>query len=290
MTLKPTIGAHISVAGGLDKAVERAKKIDAECMQIFAGSPRRYEVSLLPKEKQKKYKKELQESGMFPIYIHASYLINLASDDEIIYKKSFQSLLNTLRFCDFIDGEGVVYHPGSPKKGNKEEAVKREIKAIKEMIEVFTGKSLIFLENTAGDKKIGTDPDEIGFILKQVGSEKLKVCIDTAHSFQSGNIEEFEQNQIEKWVAWWEKKVGIENIHLLHINDSRTKQGSRNDKHANIGEGYIGRKGFLNLMKNKKLSNIPWILEVPGFDGKGPDKKNVQILRKIREEKDNLLF
>ncbi len=281
----PQIGAHVSIKGGLVNAVKRAKDINVDCMQIFAGSPRKYDISFPKKEEEKKYKEEIEKSNISSVYIHASYLLNLASDNYIIRKKSIENIKKTLLFGDIIGASGVVYHPGSPKGKLKDEAIEREIESILNVLEVPSNTSLI-IENTAGKKKIGTDPNEIGYIFKNVNSSRLMACIDVAHSFESGNIENFTEKEIEKWLLWWDNEVGIKNISLLHVNDSLTKSNSLVDRHANIGKGEIGLIGFVNLMKNEKLRRVPWILEVPGIDGNGPDKENVIILKKIREKGD----
>ncbi len=281
---KPKIGAHISIAGGILKGIERASEMEVECMQIFASTPRRYEISF-PKEAEiKKIKEKLSFLKDFPIYIHANYLLNLASEDKIIYEKSLESLENTLNFSSMIEAEGVVYHPGSPKGGDKNNAIEREADSIKKILRRTDNKSFLFIENTAGKKKIGVNPKEVGLIFNYVKSSRLKVCIDTAHSLESGNIEKFTEDNIEKWLDEWNKEINLENVGLFHINDSLTDFNSEHDRHENIGEGYIGLEGFKKLMKIKKIRNIPWIIEVPGFDGKGPDKKNIDILKKIRRE------
>ncbi len=278
----PKIGAHISVAGGLFTSTKRAKEMGAECIQIFAGSPRRYDVFFPKEEEVEKYKKEVLQQKISSVFIHASYLINLASEDLEIIKKSLKCLKETLIFSEIIGAEGVVYHPGSPKGKDKKEAIKREVKNILEVLKETPQDSKIIIENTAGKKKIGTGPEEIGFIFKEVNSKRLRVCIDTAHAFESGNITSFSEEEIKEWLSSWNKEVGVENIALFHINDSITKANSQHDRHANIGEGEIGLDGFKNLMKQKNARQAPWILEVPGFDGKGPDKKNIDILKKIR--------
>ena len=277
---KPKIGGHVSVAGGLEKLTERATAIGAECVQIFTGSPRRYEVKKINKKEVEGYKKN--RGQISPVYIHASYLINLASEDENIKKKSIKSLKEAINYANYIDAEGVVYHPGSPRGGLREKALEREIRAVIEILEK-TEKGNLIIENTAGLKKIGTTPEEIGGILKKVNSKRLKVCIDTAHSIESGIIDSFSSENIEKWILRWKREVGLRNISLLHINDSLTGAGSHHDRHANIGEGFIGINGFKNLMKFKEFKNIPWILEVPGFNNEGPDKKNIDILKNIRK-------
>jgi deoxyribonuclease IV len=278
----PKIGAHVSAAGGLSETLKRGLSIGAECLQIFAGSPRRYEVGEISYEEGLEYQCQAEKMKLFPIYIHASYLLNLASEEDLLVQKSKKNLIDNLIYSSKIGSRGVVYHPGSPKGGSKEDAIKREIEGIKDILSQTPKNSFLIVENTAGEKKIGTDPEEIGIIFKEVGSKRLKVCIDTAHSLESGNIIEFSKKGIKDWITWWGKDVGLENIELFHINDSLTKPGSRHDRHANIGEGYIGLKGFKELMNFQEINHIPWVLEVPGFDGGGPDKKNIDILRGTR--------
>jgi deoxyribonuclease-4 len=276
------IGAHISSAGGLSKIPRRAKEIGAECIQIFAGSPRRYDIFFPRQEEIEKYRQEIKENEIDPVYIHASYLLNLASEDSAILEKSLENLKKTMEFSFLIKADGVVYHPGSPKGKDKEEAVEREIVSIIKVLEETPEETFLVIENTAGKKKIGTNPDEIGYIFKKVNSLRLKVCVDTAHSFESGNIKDFNKKNLEEWISWWDSKVGVDNIALFHINDSLTDFESQHDRHGNIGEGFIGEKGFQEMTTLKEIKNIPWILEVPGFDGKGPDKENIDILNKIR--------
>ena len=281
MMEKIKIGAHISVAGGISKGVERGKEIEVDCMQIFAGSPRRYEVTFPSEKETEKYRKNISESGISPVYIHASYLLNLASENDEILQKSLRSLKETLNFSDFIGAEGVIYHPGSPKGGSKKEAIKREVKSILKILRETPKGTLLIIENTAGKKKIGTTPEEVGKIFRAVNSSRLRVCIDTAHSLESGNISEFSDKKIRSWLKEWDREVGLKNLSLFHINDSLTTFSSQHDRHANIGEGYIGKEGFKNLSRCKELPKVPWILEVPGFDDKGPDKKNVDIIKKL---------
>ncbi len=286
---KPLIGAHISSSGGILKIPKRAKEIGAECIQIFAGSPKRYDVRIPEKESIDKYREELEKNGISLVYIHASYLLNLASEKSELKRKSIESLKNTLYFSSAIGAKGVVYHPGSPKGKDKEKAIFREIKSLEEVILDTPESSTVFIENTAGKKKIGTTQEEIGFIVHKINSPRVKVCIDTAHSFEAGLIEDFEKNNILFWLKEWKKKINLHDIGLLHINDSLTKFNSQHDRHANIGLGEIGLKGFKNLMEVDELLNIPWIIEVPGFENEGPDKKNVDILKKIRKEKNNFV-
>jgi deoxyribonuclease IV len=276
------IGAHISAAGGISNVPRRAKEIGAECVQIFAGSPRRYDIFFPKEEELKKYKEEVEKNKISPVYIHASYLLNLASEDTTLIEKSIENLKKTMQFSFLIKADGVVYHPGSPKGKDKEEAIEREILNIIKILKETPEETVLVIENTAGKKKIGTNPDEVGYIFKKVNSPRLKVCVDTAHSFESGNIKNFNKKEIGEWLSWWDEKVGLQNIALFHINDSLTDFESQHDRHGNIGEGFIGKKGFQEMATFQEIKNTPWILEVPGFDGKGPDKKNIDILKEIR--------
>ncbi len=282
MIQKPKIGAHISTAVNFNDSVKRAKAVGAECMQIFVGSPRRYEVKNIDNKTADEFQRLIQLEEIGPVFIHASYLINLSSEDHIIRKKSVTSLVESLKVAEKIGSKGVIYHPGSPKGGNKEKAIEREITSLKEVLEKTPKNTIIFIENTAGIKKIGSNEEEVGYILKELKVENAKVCIDTAHALEAGNIKDFSKESIGDWILRWSKEVSLNNISVLHINDSLTAFNSHRDRHANIGEGFIKEEGFVNLMSFKETRDMPWILEVPGFDNSGPDKKNIDILKKIR--------
>ncbi len=263
------------------KIIERAKEMGAECAQIFGGSPRRYEVPKIEKREAEEFRAILTRENISPLFIHASYLLNLASEDEVLRKKSIESLVNSLRFAENLGAKGVIYHPGSPKGGDKKKAIEREAISAKEVLSLYKGSSLLVLENTAGKKKIGTNPDEVGELMKKISSSRTAVCVDTAHSFESGNIKNFSEGGVKEWVNWWDESIGLNKVVALHINDSKTKNSSENDRHENIGNGFIGIEGFVSIARNGAFQDIPWILEVPGFDGKGPDKKNIEILKSI---------
>lgn len=267
---RPKIGAHVSVAGGVKEGVRRAKEIEAECMQIFAGTPRRYDVKI----------PEKTELDINPVFIHAPYLLNLASEDIVLRQKSSKCLYENLLYADAVGAFAVVYHPGSPKGGSKEVAIEREADSIKEVLEKYKGNALLLLENTAGEKKIGTTPSEMGLLVEKISRKNIGVCIDTAHSFQAGVVD-FTEDGVNKWAKEWDDYVGLSRVFVLHVNDSITEKGSQHDRHANIGEGLIGKEGFSILANSGHFSHIPWIIETPGFDGSGPDKKNIDILKSL---------
>ena len=274
------IGAHVSAAGGLHKAIKNAQKIGANTIQIFGSSPRQWTVKL-PDEKQiNLFKEEIKKSGITPIFIHAPYLVNIATPDDVIRDKSIDNLIGQMKIAELIEAEGVVFHIGTRKDLEIKDALKKCSEAIKIILKKVPGKSKILIENNAGEgKKVGTTPEEIGIIIKQVKSDRVGICIDTAHSFESGIIDEYTPQKVKSFFDTWGKEVGKNKIVVLHINDSKTLAHSHHDRHENIGQGHIGLKGFQNLAKDKRVNNIPWILEVPGFTNEGPDKKNINLLK-----------
>lgn len=278
----PKIGAHVSVAGGLRKAIENAEKIGAETIQIFGSSPRQWNVKLPNKKDVRLFKEKIKESGLGPIFIHAPYLVNIATPDNEIRKKSIHNLIGQMKIAKLIEAEGVIFHIGTKKDLSEKEALKKCSGALKIILRKVPGESKLIIENNAGEgNKVGTTPKEIGEIIKQVNSSRLGVCIDTAHALGAGIIKEYTSRKLKKFFDEWEKEIGKNKIAAFHINDSKTPAGSHRDRHENIGEGHIGLTGFKNLAKEKRASKLPWIIEVPGFDKEGPDRKNIDLLKSL---------
>lgn len=275
----PLIGAHVSTAGGLFKAIENAERIGADCIQIFGASPRQWQARLPSEEEIKKYREHLHNSNVKEVYLHAAYLVNLASPNEELRKKSIQSLVAHLKIAATIGSQGLIFHIGSGKELPKEEALAKVVEAIRVILKSAPGADLIIENAAGGGQKIGSNADEIGKIIEEVKSPRLKVCFDTAHAYEAGIVEAYTPENIKRLLNELDAKIGLGKIVALHVNDSKTKFNSHHDRHENIGEGYIGLAGFQNLAKEKRLQNKAWILEVPGFDGGGPDKKNIDILR-----------
>ena len=276
------IGAHVSAAGGLCKSIENAQKIGANTIQIFGSSPRQWVVKLPEKKQVDLFREKIKKSNIGPIFIHAPYLVNIATSDNVIRNKSIDNLIGQMQIAELIGAEGVIFHIGTRKDLEINDALKKCAEAMKIIFNKVPGKSKLLIENNAGEgKKVGTTPEEIGTILKQVKSKRTGVCIDTAHSYESGIIDEYTPKKIKTFFDIWEKKVGKNKIIVLHINDSKTLAHSHHDRHENVGEGYIGIKGFQNLAKDERVKNIPWILEVPGFNNEGPDKKNIELLKSL---------
>lgn len=280
------VGAHVSTAGGLHKAFERARAIGADCIQIFGSTPRSFAVKLPSQAEAELFKKTRKEAGIGPVYLHAPYLINLATPDKTLLKRSTALLTAHLKIADIIGAEGLIFHIGSTLgKLDQEEAERQVAAAMKAAMKGSAGRSALVIENASGGGgKVGAMPEEIGRIMEIVDSTRVKVCIDTAHAFEAGLIARYDDENVERFADEWRRQVGFENIVALHANDSKTPFDSKNDRHENIGQGHIGLAGFKALARNKHFREKPWILEVPGFGNDGPDKRNVDILKKCFEK------
>lgn len=281
MSARPKIGAHVSASGGLWRAPENARAIGAECFQIFGASPRVWKAALPVQRTVSRFTSLLKECSLDAFYLHASYLVNLASADRELARKSAENLHTHFEIANLLNARGLIFHLGSSKAGSRSTLLKQEAEAIGVIIKSTPGPSALIMENTAGGgDKLGSVED-IAFLYETVNSSRLKVCLDTAHAFESGLIRTYNVGEIAEFFKKWDGAVGLKNIPVLHINDSKTPAGSRSDRHENIGEGAIGLAGFRALAQNTSARSADWILEVPGFDGVGPDEKNIDILKRL---------
>ncbi len=276
---RPLLGAHVSAAGGLWNAIDNGEKIGAECIQIFGASPRSYGAPLPSPEIVSKFKARLKESSIKSVFQHGAYLPNLGTVDPVAMKRSIGNVTAHLQIANLIGAIGVNFHVGSPNGDAREPALERAASAMKEILKNVKGDAFLIMENSGSIKKIGGTIAELEWLFKAVNDSRVKICIDTAHSFESGLIESYIPKNITKFFDAWDAAVGLENVVCLHVNDSKTAYNSQNDKHENLGQGQIGLGGFRALAQEKRLAHMSWFLEVPGFDDMGPDKKNMDLLK-----------
>jgi deoxyribonuclease-4 len=215
----------------------------------------------------------LQKSSVRAVYLHAAYLVNLASPKKDIWEKSVHNLTGHLQIAEMLGANGLIFHTGSG-------TVENLVRGMKEVLKKSSGNSQLIMETSSGGgEKIGDELDELAEVFHAVNSPRVKICFDTAHAFAAGMIEGYERGQIKKFFDEFEKKIGLENLVAIHANDSQAPANSKKDRHENLGRGHIGLAGFQNLAKEKRLHHAAWLLEVPGFAGEGPDKENLEILR-----------
>ena len=277
------IGAHVSTAGGISKAIPRAQEIGCEAIQIFGSSPQSWAFKPVSDAEKEAYRQGLSEAGLGPVFLHAIYLINLGTPDPAILGKGVRSLIDHMGLAADIGADGLIFHPGSHKGAGYEAILPQIVKAIKEVLDHSPEGPYLVVENMAGmGQHIGARFQELGGILEKVDSPRLRVCLDSQHTFAAG-YDLSTAKGIETTIAEFDELVGLENLVAVHANDSKRVLGSGVDRHDNIGEGFIGEEGFEIIMGNPAFRDVPFFLEVPGFEGKGPDSQNIQILKNIRQ-------
>lgn len=280
-------GAHISIAGGIEKAPERAHEIGGECFQMFSRSPHGGKSLELTEDRINSFKKNCRKYNLKNYYIHTPYYINLASANNRIYHGSVSAIKKELETADLLGAKGVITHLGSAKELGEKEA--RE-KLVKGLVKVFNppnppcqGGTILLLEITAGAGNImGDSFEEIAYFIKEtekkVSKNKLGVCFDTAHAFASG-YDLRDEKTVRETFNKFDKIIGLERLKLIHCNDSKVDLNSHIDRHENIGCGKIGTEGFRALVNEPRLQDLDFVLETPG----GKQIEDLEVLRELKK-------
>ena len=275
------IGAHVSTSGHLYEAIPRAQAIGCECLQIFVGSPRQWRLVHYPTEDVAEFRRRRAAAGLDPLVAHAAYLINLASPDPALHRRSVDALIHSLEGMDALRGLGVVTHIGSARGTSWPEARMRIARALRTALSA-SSRAMILLEGSAGGA-IGGTFAELGEILDAAGgSRRLGICLDTAHLFAAG-WDVRTPAGVAAVVGAFDRAIGLRRLRVLHLNDSKGALGSHLDRHENIGEGLIGRAGFRAVFAHPALGGLPGLMETPGFAHAGPDRRNMLRLRRLRD-------
>ncbi len=276
------LGAHVSSRAPFGETIDRAKELGCETMQIFLNLPQRWAPVSIPDDEIKKFIEANKEAKIDPIIIHSIYLINLASSNPFFYESSIRSLIDDMKKAKQIGASGVNFHVGSTKGKDFSDVLNKVVLACRNILSAVPDGPDLVLENSAGAGNIiGGKFNELGQIIKATKSDRVKICLDTAHAFSSGyNVATLEG--LDETIEEFEKEIGIDQLACLHLNDSMVPWGSNKDRHANIGEGYIGIKGIKNIVNHKKLKNIPGIIEPPSLKGKS-NIDNIKVLRGLCE-------
>lgn len=278
---KLKVGAHVSISGGIEKAIERQKDIGGNCGQIFAGSPRTWKVSSYNDEESQGFRENMKDSNQTPYTIHSTYLVNLATPKDDLFEKSINCLQSELDAAQKLGVKYVVFHPGAHTGSGRETGISRVAEGIDEL-DIPKDVTLL-LENTAGKgTTIGKSFGDLREIINQsdTDDEKLGVCIDTCHAHAAG-YELKEKQGFEDMIQELEEDLGLNMLKLLHLNDSKDPKGSEKDNHQHIGEGNIGKKGFENIVNHQKLEDKPMVLETPVTEDKGY-KENIQVIKSLK--------
>ena len=274
------VGVHVSIAGSLVKAVERAHELGCDTFQIFSRNPRGWGFKDILSDDAALFRSNLEKSGIYPPVDHMPYLPNLATTNKEMYEKSMMTLIAELERCGQLGIPYLVTHLGHHKEEGIEGGRKRVADAINFAHARARNNVLLLLENTAGEKNgVGNTFEDIKTVLDGViERRRIGVCFDTCHAFGAG-YELRTPEGIEETIGRIEELIGIEHIRAVHLNDSKGDLGSGLDRHEHIGLGYIGEEGFSFILHHPVFRSLPLICETP-VDSRRDDAGN---LRKVRE-------
>jgi len=272
---QPLLGAHMSIAGGLEKALLRGQKLGCTTIQLFTKSSNRWEERFLEESQIRLFREVRKKTGIDPVISHASYLINLASPDREVYRKSLDAMVCEIHRCEQLGIDYLVVHPGFHKGCGETWGIERIIEAL-DRIHAYTGgaRVKIALETTAGQgSALGSSLEQIARIIERVREGfRLAFCLDTCHMFVAG----YELRTEETYRGLFRKIddiIDMKNLKVIHLNDAKGGLGSRVDRHEDIGKGMIGEGPFGLIMRDESLQGIPKIIETPG------DIENIELLK-----------
>jgi deoxyribonuclease IV len=277
------IGIHTSIAGDIVRALDLAQGLGANALQIFSASPRMWErgSSRISEAEAKRFRDRRKELGLGPLVIHDNYLINLASRDPVQRTRSLQAFHQEIIRAMALGADYLVVHPGSGREGTKEAAIAAIARGLRQATRgLKLGYLEILLENMAGHGTcVGSRMEELGAVLDACPDLPLGVCIDTAHLFASGwNIRKPED--LDAALATIDRVIGLARVPVIHVNDSKTRLGSRVDRHQHIGKGKVGLDAFRRILNHPLLQGKAFIAETP-IDRPGDDRRNVATLWRL---------
>ncbi len=262
---------------------ERAAAIGAEAVQLFISAPQQWKAPTIADDVVAKFN-EAREAAGVPIFFHGVYLINLASQDTALLDRSVESLVQYLEWGAKLGVEGTIFHVGSHLGRGMDEACVTQVSVLlKKVLERSATNSKLILECNAGQGGcIGGTFTELGLLVREAGGDaRLSICIDTCHAFAMGydlRTDAGTRSAMDEF----EHELGLERLVAVHANDSKQQLGGLRDRHENVGDGFIGLDGFAAVMRHPAFANVPFLLEVPGISGNGPDIENVMRLKAIR--------
>ncbi len=279
----PSLGAHMSIAGGIHLAFDRLKEIQGNALQIFTTNHRQWRSGKLSPEAIGLFKSRWGQTGGIPVASHGIYLVNLAARDELILSRSITALAEELMRCAALGIKYLTMHPGAHLGEGTEAGLIHFVKNLDRAIEASRVESVsILIENTAGQgSSLGSTFEEISFILTNSGFGKtMGVCYDTAHGFGAGyDIRDEEAYSLT--LSRFDETIGIDRLRFFHLNDSKRELGSRVDRHEHIGKGKIGLNGFRLLLNDPRFRDHPMVLETPKGKDLKEDKENMRVLRSL---------
>jgi deoxyribonuclease-4 len=287
------LGAHLPTSKGFLAALERAQKLGCDCLQIFSKSPRQWNAAPLDLYKAEAFREAWSTHGQAPLVAHDSYLINLAAPDETVLQKSIAAMIDEVQRADTLGCDFLVTHCGAHlckdknsdnKKLGEEEGVRRLAQSLEKVLEATPNARVkIALENTCGQGTcLGGPFEHISEVLKTLSTPRLAVCFDTCHAFAFGH-DLSTPTGIDATLKNFDETIGLENLAVIHLNDSKGEAGSHLDRHEHIGQGKIGVGGLRYFVNHPRLKTLPMILETPELENM--IETNLNAVRELRGEK-----
>jgi deoxyribonuclease-4 len=285
----PRLGAHMSVAGGLPRAVERAVVHRCEALQIFAKNASQWRGREVPREEIRDFRARVAAAKIHPVVSHASYLINLATTSVPLRRQSIEAMGDELDRAEALGLLGVILHPGCYTVGNEADGLELIAESLLELLrERRRGKTMVLLECTAGQgTALGSTFEQLASIIaKMNGHKRVGVCLDTCHLLASG-YDLCSPEGYERTFKQFGRLVGFDRLQAFHLNDSKKPLGSRVDRHEHIGRGHLGLEPFRRLVNDRRFRHLPMLLETPKAEGKAKgaievdplDEQNLNTLR-----------
>ena len=285
MSMKHLIGAHTSISGGVSASIDRAERLGFTAIQIFTKNNSQWEAKPLSNMEIERFKERLDKSHIKFIQAHDSYLINLCSKDKALLKKSRQSFREELERCEQLGIPYLNFHPGAHGGQGEDDGLAIIAESINIVHENTKDAHVsTMLETTAGQgTSLGYRFEQLRKIIDRVETpERMSVCIDTAHIFAAG-YDITSPKKYRRVMREFDDIIGLDLLKAFHLNDSKKELGSRVDRHEHIGKGFIGRAGFKNIMSDRKIVNVPKILETPKSKTQLEDLKNIKVLLSLSE-------
>jgi len=279
------IGVHVSIAGKIYEALERAKALGCNTIQIFSRNPRGWQIQSFDKSDLSKFSELKSRYNIAPVAVHIPYIINLATPDDELYRRSIAAYIDDVKRADLLGAEYFVTHLGSHKGSGEDNGINRFSKALAEILKKAKPKTMILLENTAGSgDSIGYKFEHIQKIINSIGnSKKVGVCLDTAHAFEAGYDIKTKKG-FKDTFSKFDRLIGLDRIKVVHFNDSLSLSGSHVDRHQHLGKGEIGIEALGRVINHPGLKDAAFIMETPKESDKD-DKRNIAIARKMCKKK-----
>jgi len=275
------IGVHVSIAGKIWESLERARALGCNTMQIFSRNPRGWQAAEFDPSDIENFKKLKIDYDIAPVAVHIPYIINLATPVDGLYKKSIVAYIEDIARADILGAEYVVTHLGSHVGTGEDKGIRRFSEALNQIINKTKPKTMILLENTAGSGScIGYRFEHLKRIIDELDRpERAGVCLDTAHTFESGYDIKTKAG-LEKTLRKFDKLIGLDKIKVVHFNDSLSELGSRVDRHQHIGKGNIGLAAMKRIINHPRLKNVAFIMETPK-ETDADDRRNIKTVKRL---------